>query len=215
MPPSKVWRSNFCSSMCRVNHKLEISKAREKLCLLCCLPFTPRLFQLKTGNVKYCSIKCRTEAVLPVLLHPKIKQKSQFTYIKNLADGKIQHPVGFNHPRWKGGQQVCVKRRIASGKANQSLKIYRSKNPEKVKEWSSSRANKKTGRLPNGTVKSLLFAQNYQCVYCKLDITNKYHVDHIYPLSKGGEHKANNIQILCPPCNLKKSAKLNFKFEYV
>jgi 5-methylcytosine-specific restriction endonuclease McrA len=34
-----------------------------------------------------------------------------------------------------------------------------------------------------------------------------YHVDHIHPLSKGGLHEANNLQILDAELNLKKSNK--------
>ena len=36
----------------------------------------------------------------------------------------------------------------------------------------------------------------------------KYHVDHIIPLSKGGEHRLNNLQILPADINLKKSDKI-------
>ncbi len=34
------------------------------------------------------------------------------------------------------------------------------------------------------------------------------HLDHIIPLSKGGEHTASNVQPLCAECNLKKGAKI-------
>ena len=33
-----------------------------------------------------------------------------------------------------------------------------------------------------------------------------YHVDHIVPLSKGGEHQEWNLVIACAPCNLAKGA---------
>lgn len=34
------------------------------------------------------------------------------------------------------------------------------------------------------------------------------HVDHIFPLSKGGEHRPSNLAVACSDCNLKKKAKL-------
>lgn len=34
-----------------------------------------------------------------------------------------------------------------------------------------------------------------------------YHVDHIQPLALGGSNDKTNLQLLCPTCNTKKSAK--------
>jgi 5-methylcytosine-specific restriction endonuclease McrA len=34
-----------------------------------------------------------------------------------------------------------------------------------------------------------------------------YHKDHVVPLALGGEHAPNNIQLLCPACNLSKGAR--------
>lgn len=36
----------------------------------------------------------------------------------------------------------------------------------------------------------------------------KWHLEHIIPLSKGGEHTRNNVAVSCPPCNLRKTNKL-------
>jgi len=37
---------------------------------------------------------------------------------------------------------------------------------------------------------------------------NSFHVDHVMPLAKGGVHKDDNIQLLCPSCNLSKGASV-------
>jgi 5-methylcytosine-specific restriction endonuclease McrA len=208
VPPSKIWRSNFCSQECRIEYKNKELQSRKRYCKICCSEFTPRLFQIKTGNGKYCSKQCRNIAVLPELLTPESKLKSKTSYMLNLKDGKITHPKGKEHPRWSGGQAESISRRIKSGKANQTLKKYRANNLDKVREWSQTRAKRKTGRLPNGTVKNILKIQEYKCAICFIDVSNGYHVDHIFPLSKGGKHEPSNIQILCPPCNLRKAAKI-------
>lgn len=186
---------------------------RDRNCLQCNKLFRPRLYQIKIGTGKYCSIKCRNIAVLPVLLTDEIKQKAKANYKRNLELGLIKHPVGKDHPRWLGGQDVYIQKRIKSGKANEALKLYRSKNPDKLREWSCKRSNKKFGRLPKGTVKNLIDKQNGLCVYCNTDISSKYHLDHIVPLAKDGKHEPSNLQILCPSCNVKKWTKSDVEFR--
>ena len=57
----------------------------------------------------------------------------------------------------------------------------------------------------------LLKKQNNKCVYCKSHMI-KYNVDHIIPIKLGGNNSKYNIQILCPTCNMRKSAKHPIKF---
>lgn len=50
--------------------------------------------------------------------------------------------------------------------------------------------------------------QDHKCVYCgkKFDLS-KMEADHIIPWSKGGRSVLDNLQMLCRPCNAKKSNK--------
>ena len=43
---------------------------------------------------------------------------------------------------------------------------------------------------------------NYTCAYCDAPAE---HLDHVTPLSKGGEDKESNMLPACAPCNLTKS----------
>src|SRR3990167_5564871 len=52
----------------------------------------------------------------------------------------------------------------------------------------------------------LLEQYGYQCAYCKS--TSKLTMDHIVPLSKGGQHTQRNIAPACGPCNSRKGATL-------
>jgi 5-methylcytosine-specific restriction endonuclease McrA len=47
------------------------------------------------------------------------------------------------------------------------------------------------------------------CYWCRKRIkTSAAHVDHVVPLSKGGEHSVDNLCVSCEKCNLTKQAKL-------
>ena len=48
-------------------------------------------------------------------------------------------------------------------------------------------------------------AQEKTCFYCNADCADGWHLDHIQPLSKGGEHQPYNLAIACKACNLRKS----------
>lgn len=56
-------------------------------------------------------------------------------------------------------------------------------------------------------IKRLMALQRGRCAHCGESIASRYHADHIVPLKLGGTNDANNIQLLCPTCNLKKGAK--------
>ncbi len=60
------------------------------------------------------------------------------------------------------------------------------------------------GRLSTTDIKAIMRMQRGRCAICRKALKDKYHVDHIVPIAKGGRSEASNTQILCPPCNLSK-----------
>lgn len=56
-------------------------------------------------------------------------------------------------------------------------------------------------------IRDLMRLQRSKCAVCGEKIAKRFHVDHIVPLSRGGGNERANIQLLCPTCNLRKSAK--------
>lgn len=87
---------------------------------------------------------------------------------------------------------------------------YRLENLEKANAISRNKKAKRIGAQGNHTGQEIIFKikkQKYRCANCECDISEKHHIDHIQPLSKGGRNDIRNLQILCPACNLEKGAK--------
>ena len=52
----------------------------------------------------------------------------------------------------------------------------------------------------------LLAKQGCRCKLCSADLcVVTKHLDHIYPISRGGKHTLSNVQWLCYRCNIRKS----------
>lgn len=82
-------------------------------------------------------------------------------------------------------------------------------NKEKSRaNWQNRRARVKQakGKLTVGIDKVLYALQKGKCACCRNDL-NKYHLDHKMPIALGGDNTDENIQLLCPRCNLSKGAK--------
>lgn len=57
-------------------------------------------------------------------------------------------------------------------------------------------------------VQTLLEQQREGCAYCLLPLKGTYHVDHIVPLSRGGDDGPGNICLACASCNCSKGNRL-------
>lgn len=95
-------------------------------------------------------------------------------------------------------------------KYRQISKEWRERNPEQVRIMDYKRRHRELsaeGSHSAADIRAIHKSQKYRCVYCKVSTKEEYHIDHIQPLSKGGSNWPSNIQILCPTCNMRKSAK--------
>jgi len=96
-------------------------------------------------------------------------------------------------------------------KVRENARTYARNNPDKVRANTAKRRARifnSEGQYSKEDIDRIKKAQNELCNICLIDVSVKYHVDHIYPISKGGKNAAENIQILCPTCNLKKGNKI-------
>lgn len=87
-------------------------------------------------------------------------------------------------------------------------KRWVAENPEAKRVHNHNRRARirSSGKLSPDIASRLLTAQKGKCACCKTKMES-YHIDHIMPLALGGLNVDNNVQLLCPPCNLSKGAK--------
>lgn len=89
---------------------------------------------------------------------------------------------------------------------------YRKAHPDRVKETQRKRAltvgrQSHTGlTLAHGEWESILLSYGYQCAYCGKK-SKRLTMDHVVPVSKGGQHVMANIVPACQPCNSRKGAR--------
>lgn len=94
-------------------------------------------------------------------------------------------------------------------------KRWRRNNPGKQKTIMFNRNCATRGvrqAIRHGLIDDMLSSQNWLCNYCSKDIKNGFHVDHKNPVSRGGGNSPENLQLLCPQCNLSKGAKNHIEF---
>jgi len=93
-------------------------------------------------------------------------------------------------------------------RARKNKKNYWTNHPERVRVSNRERYARKKGAEGKHTeadVLQQLELQNYQCCWCCRDVHNRYTVDHLIALDRGGSNGPENIVIACQTCNSSKN----------
>lgn len=144
----------------------------------------------------------------------KVKAQKALSYKRNMTEIKSRQLA----------YRIKNKERLRVYQEN-----YRMNNPEKVKagwiaqyaknpEKHLTKIHKRRKMLTKPTRQQstviLAWARSWRkkssvsCYWCSKSLSPKLaHVDHIAPISKGGENTIGNMCISCPTCNLRKNAK--------
>lgn len=92
---------------------------------------------------------------------------------------------------------------------------WRAKNREHVLAYNRHRRARKRGAQGSHAgkdIERLKQLQKNKCWWCGEVLNADYHVDHRFPLSRGGTDDPSNLVLTCPRCNLRKNAKLPSEF---
>lgn len=112
-----------------------------------------------------------------------------------------------NAERYLAQQKEYIENNRSS--ANQRARAWRQRHPERAKITRMHANHARRVAYDSGCSKSELeqwiSSQSKICTYCGVACESDYHVDHFYPLSRGGKHQIANLRIACKSCNLRKS----------
>jgi 5-methylcytosine-specific restriction endonuclease McrA len=144
----------------------------------------------------------------------KARRKLQYRLLQVLYGRR--RALGWR-PAWESPARRRSRRVQAAQRSGRILRARRTtltpqERTEARRVYRLNRKLRRTGRgLWPGFVKMLLMRQGHHCVGCGGRLL-KFHLDHIEPLARGGSHEPENLQLLCPPCNLRKGAKSPLAF---
>jgi len=157
-------------------------------------------------------------------------------YKTKAKEARDKNPNYFIEWYYKNKEKAAIittrYRQKHSEKINQKQTVYRAKNLDKFREYGrqwyakntlkclaktqNRRSIKKTtgdGSVTSQTLKDLMEQQNWKCSVSEMNLREtQYHLDHIWPISKQGEHKLNNLQFITAKLNHQKSD--NIPWEY-
>jgi len=87
------------------------------------------------------------------------------------------------------------------------VKDYATRNPFKSRAWHRLKKHKDApGRFNGDDLIAKFDTQGGRCM-CGADLCESWTIDHIVPISRGGTHWPDNIQLLCMSCNGSKGQK--------
>ena len=122
-------------------------------------------------------------------------------YLKEYYDKNKEHIKELAKEYYKNNKE-CVSKRHKEyskeySKTAQGKDAYRKRSHKRrATELQASRI------IPDGAIEKLMTRK--RCFYCNKSLKGNGHLEHMFPLSKGGLHCIDNLVMACPTCNLTK-----------
>ena len=170
----------------------------------------------KSRIPKYCSKECFAESLR---MHKKCILCGNEIINKNSASLKYRKYCSYNCAvkSKKGGKLTDEHKKALSEGRKKSIKckgenLYNWKGGEttyreRLIDYRHRRRSLQKIKVDTKYLKRLLIVQNNKCFYCENDISIYKAVEHLTPLSRGGDNQNWNLVYSCRSCNSKKRSK--------
>jgi 5-methylcytosine-specific restriction endonuclease McrA len=179
----------------------------EKLCSTCkkSFPATPEFFGPDKRRPTGFQCQCRKCAYKSC---KKYAQSHREVIHKCAKKERVKHAQKYNE-RSKRWYYANRERSKAYRKLHYN-KEWNDKHREQIRAHTRNRRAKEQNAI--GThkpkdIENIYLSQDGKCKYCDKPVGNKFHVDHIVPISRGGTNYPNNLVITCQSCNDSKGNK--------
>ncbi len=195
----------------------------DKICALCLQQKPASEFhkncKTSDGLRSSCKICTRATNKKSVLRHrqKRLAEKREYYYRQKDKADFIEKRKARTAKTKKEKAEYDRKRHLANAeKIKSRVKEWTKANPDRRRAITFNYDSRRRAWIRSGvSAKEILLWVNAQpkiCKWCNIDCGGDYHIDHVHPLSKGGEHELHNLAVSCPACNLRKNAKLPEQF---
>ena len=207
VPPSRE-SAKYCRQSCQPNKKESNSNWKGGLvfsnCLECGAKTAVKKSHAAKGAGKYCSYRCKGIGFGKIISAKAWENRA----VKNCIVCNSEIRLKQSHLKTEGTycSKSCMSLDYATRLAGESNPNFKHGNAHISGYYRKERENIE-GSYPKEYPSILYCLQKGKCVNCKKILKNKYHIDHIQPVARGGTNHYWNLQLLCPSCNCRKYAK--------